>query len=68
MAVKKRKKPRKNKPGAGRPRIHAEDSARILLLLSAATLAEIEAARYVNETRLDMIREAINRELQRRWK
>ena len=60
MKVKKHKK---NKPGAGRPKLYR---VRILLPLAGGMLAAIDARLEDGETRLDLIRAAIETELAKR--
>ena len=54
---------RKETKAVGRPMLYP---ARITLPLAAETLVEIDGAVQPDETRLDLIREAIERELSRR--
>jgi len=57
------KKRRKNKTGGGRPRLYGR---RVLLSLTDGTLSDIDAVVGEDETRLDLIRAAIEREITRR--
>jgi hypothetical protein len=59
----KARKHRKNKAGAGRPKLYG---TRIVLPLPDGILAAIDAALEPEEIRLDFIRNAIKRELKQR--
>jgi hypothetical protein len=56
-------KAKNRKRRGGRPKLY---STRILLPLAEGTLADLEAIRGAGETRLDVIRAAIEREIERR--
>lgn len=59
------KKPKKIKDGRGRPKLYG---IRILLPLPDEMLVDIDAVRGDSETRVDLMRSAIEREIKRRAK